>query len=67
MTAPERQKLFQEVIRSLKKSAAFADAMSKETVTRGTAITLWQLTEASHKDASFLLKELGGDTTPKPF
>lgn len=67
MNSPDRQKLFQEVIRSMKKSSAFAEAMAKETVTRATALTLFQLTEASHKDALRLLNELGGDTTPKPF
>ncbi len=67
MIAADRQKLFNEIIRSMKKSAAFSEAMSKETVTRATALTLWQLTEASHKDSCRLLAELGGDTTPKPF
>lgn len=67
MTSPDRQKLFQEVIRSMKKSSSFAEAMAKETVTRATALTLFQLTESSHKDALRLLNELGGDTTPKPW
>jgi len=67
MNANERQKLFKKVIHSMKRSTAFAEAMVDEAVTRGTAITLWQLTEDANKDALCLLKELGGDTTPKPF
>ncbi len=67
MTAPERQRLFHEIIASQKKSCAFMEAMAKEAVTRGTALTLWQLTEASHKDACRLLSELGGDTMPRLF
>lgn len=65
MTQPERQKIFLETIKVLKKSAAFAEAMQKEQVTRGTAVTLVQLTEQSYKNAQFLLSTLGGDTAPK--
>jgi hypothetical protein len=64
MTSPERQKLFQKSIKDLQRSAAFAEAMSHEIVTRATALTLWQLTQESHNVACQLLKECGGDATP---
>lgn len=65
MTQPERQQLFLETVKALKKSSSFAEAMAKESVTRATALTLLQLTESSHAMALKLLNTLGGDTSPK--
>lgn len=65
MTQPERQKLFHESVKVLKKAAAFSEAMTKEQVTRGTAMTLFQLTEECHKMSRKLLDTLGGDFAPK--
>ncbi len=65
MTQPERQQLFLETIKTLKKASAFTEAMAKESVTRATALTLFQLTESSHAMALKLLNTLGGDTSPR--
>lgn len=56
MTQPERQKEFQRVTKELKKAGAFAEAMSREVVTKETASTLRALTS----DAYELAKKFHG-------
>lgn len=49
MTQPEKQKAFHHAIAKLKKIAAFADAMSQQSVTKETASTLRQLSHEAHE------------------
>lgn len=51
MTQPEKQKLFHQVINKLKKTAAFAEAMRNEQVTKETASTIRQLADDAKEES----------------
>jgi hypothetical protein len=65
MTQTEKKEMLQACIYKLKRAAGFAEAMSAEPVTVGTASTLMQLSSEAHAAVNNLRYLVAGNEPPK--